>query len=226
MEIYKRLAALQAEISNPKNTTENPFYKSKYAPLPEILELARPLLAKHGLAVLQYPETRKDDITMVGVRTMVLLGQDADKTEEAVIDCGWLGLPSQGLDAQKVGAVITYFRRYALKAVLGIESEDDDANSAVASPEKRAGKKEQTAPAQPTGNVQAIKAAWAASKTDAEQDAVLAGANGMTWTDVDYQELAIFFDTELSKRAARKAKDRGAAPAPVDEQATLLTGEK
>ena len=227
MEIYNRLAALQAEIENPKNSTENPFYKSKYAPLPDILELARPLLGKHGLAVLQYPETRMEGtVPFVGVRTIICLGglEKVPEGESTSIDCGWLGLPQQGLDAQKVGAIITYFRRYALKAVLGIESEDDDANSAVSSPEKKSAK---TAPAQKVGNVAEIKAQWAAAKTSAEQDAVLKAANEMTWDDVSYQELAIFFETELSKRAALAAAKKAgkqAAPASAGEQTAIPEG--
>ena len=94
----------------------------------------------------------------------------------------------------------------------------------VASPEKKSAK---TAPAQKVGNVAEIKAQWAAAKTSAEQDAVLKAANEMTWDDVSYQELAIFFETELSKRAALAAAKKAgkqAAPAQVKEQGTILDG--
>jgi hypothetical protein len=33
-------------------------------------------------------------------------------------------------DPQKLGSVITYFRRYTLQGLLGIRTKDDDANSA------------------------------------------------------------------------------------------------
>ena len=212
MEIQRRLGAVQAEIQNPKNTTENPFYKSKYAPLPEILEIIRPLCAKHGLSIVQYPETRIEGAAAwIGVRTYLAIAEKIPRIDkeakenmvsgESMLDCGWLGLPQQGLDAQKTGAVITYFRRYAIKAIFGIESEDDDANGAVNPPERSKGGK-----AQNLGDAKAIKGKWLACQTIAEQDAVLAEANALKWTDVDHQDLAVFFDTELAKRRAPKKK--------------------
>ena len=48
------LAKAQAKLQNAKNTADNPFYKSKYAPLGEVLDLVRPVLAENGLAVIQY----------------------------------------------------------------------------------------------------------------------------------------------------------------------------
>ena len=191
MEIEKRLAGIQAKIQNPKNTTENPFYKSKYAPLPEILEMIRPLNAEAGLALVQTPETQVNGgVIMVGVRTFVV--SDTGETK----DMGWLGIVSQNLDAQKIGAVITYFRRYAVKSIYGIESEDDDGNSAVPDPKK------QGKPAEPKaqGNAQSIKDEYNAATTKEAQDAVIAKANNLLWKDVDYQDLAIFFETKLAER--------------------------
>ena len=210
MEIQRRLGAIQAEIQNPTKSTENPFYKSKYAPLPEILEMVRPLCAKHGLSIVQYPETRiVNGTAWIGVRSQLALAQKdqattvgaCSTTEDAMLDCGWVGIPSQGLDAQKVGAVITYFRRYAIKAIFAIEAEDDDANSAVPTPDKKSGSK----PAEKKmGNAVEIKGKWLGARTRTEQDAVLAEANALAWSDVDHQDLAVFFETELAKRNAPK----------------------
>ena len=212
MEIQKRLGAVQAEIQNPTKSTENPFYKSKYAPLPEILEMVRPLCAKHGLSIVQYPETRiETGSAWIGVRTYLALAEknphickkegSAPDPDEDMLDCGWVGIPSQALDAQKVGAVITYFRRYAIKAIFAIEAEDDDANSAVPTPDKKSGSK----PAEKKmGNAVEIKGKWLGARTRTEQDAVLAEANALAWSDVDHQDLAVFFETELAKRNAPK----------------------
>ena len=77
----------------------------------------------------------------------------------------------------------------------------------MASPEKSKGGK-----AQALGDAKAIKAKWLAAKSVAEQDAVLAEANALKWSDVDHQDLAVFFETELAKRRAPKKKTMGEGP--------------
>ena len=49
------LCQFQGEAENPKNTANNPFFKSKYAPLSEVINATKPLLSKHGLSILQSP---------------------------------------------------------------------------------------------------------------------------------------------------------------------------
>ena len=41
-----------------------------------------------------------------------------------------LALPTD-LDSQRIGGAITYYRRYTLVALLGLQAEDDDGNTAV-----------------------------------------------------------------------------------------------
>ena len=41
-----------------------------------------------------------------------------------------LTLPTD-LDAQKIGSAITYYRRYTLQSLLGLQAEDDDGNGAI-----------------------------------------------------------------------------------------------
>lgn len=68
-ELSAALAKAQAELKNPYNTADNPYFKSKYAPLPDILNLVRPVLAKHGLALMQSPITGDGE---TGVESMIL----------------------------------------------------------------------------------------------------------------------------------------------------------
>ena len=204
MHISEALAQIQSKIENPKNTAANPFFKSKYAPLPAILEAIRPLNKEYGISLEQSPETRfENGVQLVGVRTVLRSITDGKEEER---DYGFLGVSAQGMNPQDIGSVITYFRRYAIKAIYAIEGEgeDDDANSA-------SGKKEGTknAPQRKKGNVEQTKTDFLAAKTKAERDAVLARANSETWTDVEYQELSIFFDTELSRIAADMPKKEG-----------------
>lgn len=115
--LAKALVAFQMEVKNPANTANNPFFKSKYAPLPDILNDVRPLLAKHGLAVLQSPSGDGDKIVI----TTMLIHESGEYIETCP-----LVLKTEKATAQGAGSAITYARRYALSAVLGISSEDDD----------------------------------------------------------------------------------------------------
>jgi len=111
------LTAFQEEVENPKNTADNPFFKSKYAPLPEILTLYRPLLAKHGLSIFQSPG---GDGVNVSVTTMLM------HISGEWIESDPLSLKADKATAQGACSAITYGRRYSLSAALGISSEDDD----------------------------------------------------------------------------------------------------
>ena len=122
------LARFQGEVLNPKNTANNPFYKSKYAPLCDVLNMVRPLLAKHGLSVVQFPS---GDGSIVGITTTLL------HTSGEWIEGEPLCLNAEKLTPQGVGSAISYGRRYSVSAVLGISSEDDDdGNHAENTPSK------------------------------------------------------------------------------------------
>ena len=68
-EIAEALAAAQGEIQNPGKSAENPFFKSWYADLAEVLSVVRPAFSKHGLSVVQMPYSSDDGA--IGVTTMI-----------------------------------------------------------------------------------------------------------------------------------------------------------
>jgi hypothetical protein len=110
------LVAAIGELSNVAKTAANPYFKSKYAPLDAIIDATRPILLKHGLAISQTPLFLDGT---AGVETTIIhvAGHSTTTT---------LLLPLKDQSPQGVGGAITYARRYALAAVLGIASEDDD----------------------------------------------------------------------------------------------------
>jgi hypothetical protein len=114
------LAKAQGEIENAAKNAANPHFKSRYADLAEILNTVRPVLAKHGLAVVQMPGWLDGRVT---VDTMLThsSGEWIRGTSEA---------PVQKADPQGVGSATTYLRRYSLAAVCGIAQEDDDGSAA------------------------------------------------------------------------------------------------
>ena len=97
-------------------------FSYKYATLADALIMARPILAKHGIAVMQTAET---DENVVSVWTTLMHSSGEYLTHQPT------RLPS-GADAQKTGSAITYARRYSLMAALGLATEDDDGATADA----------------------------------------------------------------------------------------------
>lgn len=114
------LSKAQLELSNPKKTSANPFFKSKYADLSEVINVSKTVLAENGLSVMQFLSYTD----MVHVETMML-----HSTGEWISET--LSLPILKHDAQSIGSTCTYARRYSWAAICGLAQEDDDANASV-----------------------------------------------------------------------------------------------
>lgn len=133
-ELATALAKAQAVMEGAKKGSENPHFRSKYADLASVWEACRKALTDHGLAIVQSPrisfmggegdEANTQQILCVEVETRLLhtSGQWMADT---------LSIPVTKADAHGVGAAITYGRRFALGAFVGIAPEDDDGNAAV-----------------------------------------------------------------------------------------------
>lgn len=120
--LHKALAAAQVEMPLVKKTDSNPFFKSKYAGLPSILEVVLPILHKQGLYLIQSPVSEGERI---GVKTAIVHAESGESMESS------FSVSLTKPDAQGAGSAITYCRRYALVSMLGLNvDEDDDANVA------------------------------------------------------------------------------------------------
>lgn len=117
-KLFADLAKFQNEVKNPVNNKINPFFKSEYAPLDEVLNSIRPILSKYGLAIMQ-PSTNIDG-GMVAVSSLVT------HKEGGFILFAPLEIKPNKNDAQGIGGAITYGRRYQLSAIMGVSSEEDD----------------------------------------------------------------------------------------------------
>lgn len=119
------LAKFQGEMTNPKNTANNPQFNSKYAPLQDILALARPLLSKQGLSLIQ---STTGDLENVTISTMLIHESGEFLETEPFILKGEQTARGGGkvVNVQGAGSMITYIRRYQVSAMLGVASEDDD----------------------------------------------------------------------------------------------------
>lgn len=125
--LAEALVAAQAELKNVGMSRVNPHFKSKYADLASIREAVTPILTAHGLAVVQTTHLEVLNNTVVFVLKTTLL-HVSDQKIEAVYP-----LPMTPDAPQKLGSSITYARRYAISAILGIASEDDDDGEAAQS---------------------------------------------------------------------------------------------
>ena len=135
-ELAIALSKFQGEVENPKNIAENPFFRSKYAPLETVLNTVRPILSKHGLSIIQIPSSEGQNVTI----TTTLIHSSGEWIESVP-----LSLKMDKVTAQGAGSAITYARRYAVSAILGISSEDDDDGN-NAEPKKVPGRPRQQAP--------------------------------------------------------------------------------
>lgn len=157
------MVAVHNEAVNPVKDSRNPHFKSTYASLESVLTAVRPVLQKHGLAVLQLPAT-----TASGPGLMTQVMHASGEFLRSVVP-----LCNVKNDPQAVGSAITYARRYALLSLLGITAEDDDGNAATVpltkAPQDQQPKQQAAKPQQQPGKY-----------TDKQMDRILEDRN-LTW---------------------------------------------
>jgi hypothetical protein len=119
--VLPALAKVKAELEAVSKSSNNPFFKSKYADLNTHLDEVEPRLAKEGLLLLQ------------PVNTDIVTGNSTvesriyhTKTGQYVSSEMSLVLGKSTM--QDAGSAVTYARRYTLGALLSMKAEDDDAN--------------------------------------------------------------------------------------------------
>lgn len=110
------LVSLQADLVPVAKSASNPFFKSKYAPLNEVMANVQPLLAKHKLAISQFLTNLNGESAM---RTILL-----HESGQYIEDVQPLLIVKQ--DPQSQGSATTYARRYGVMSVLGVVADDDD----------------------------------------------------------------------------------------------------
>jgi hypothetical protein len=113
------LARAQKAMSHPKKTKTNPHFKSDYADLADVLNAVRPALNEQGIAIVQTVDNG-DLVTELRYNDEVIASR----------------LPlNLDVKPQELGSQLSYLRRYALSAIVGVASEaDDDGNAAQTAP--------------------------------------------------------------------------------------------
>lgn len=119
-ELAEALSKAQAEMSGAKKDSENPFFKSKYADLAAVIEAARKPLSENGLSVVQTTAGNEDGIDLI----TTLMHKSGQWIQ------GRLFMKPTKTDPQGYGSAMTYARRYAYAAIVGLAQVDDDGNAA------------------------------------------------------------------------------------------------
>jgi len=134
--LAQKLLSVQKNIGALTKSANNPFFKSKYADLNQVLEVAKEALHPEGLFVVQGPGMNESGRY---IETTIIDGDSGQS-----ISCK---VPFSGSEKnmQEIGAATTYGRRFGLVSLLALEQEDDDGNFV-------SGKTEAKQPARPTGH--------------------------------------------------------------------------
>ncbi len=140
--IAQAIVKAQAEMPKLLADSDNPYYKSKYIALADLIKEVRPILAKHGLAVIQGVSGDGEKAVIITTRIIHESGEwieesftmpvVAKRSKGATPQYYKEATPQDYKEAtpQDYGAAVTYARRYSLAGILGVASEeDDDANS-------------------------------------------------------------------------------------------------
>ena len=124
IELTKALVATQKVLKTALRNAENPFFKHNYADLDAVWSACRDALTTNGLAVTQLPAIENGEQVL---ETILLhtSGEWLSSTLRITV--------AKPNDPQAVGSALTYARRYALAAIVGVVTagEDDDGNAAT-----------------------------------------------------------------------------------------------
>lgn len=120
-ELATALSKAQGEIEGAVKDSTNPFFKQNYADLESVIQAIKAPLAKYGLSFSQPTDFDDDGREFVETMIMHSSGQWLK---------GRLLIKSKDNSPQAQGSGISYAKRYALQAILGVSSTDDDGNDA------------------------------------------------------------------------------------------------
>lgn len=120
--IATALVAAQKQFEAVRKTSDNPYFKSKYADLDSCVDAVIEALNNNGVFLTQKTKACDDGVIV----STVFLHESGE-----MYDSGELHVPAAKNDPQGYGSALTYARRYSLMAACGIAPEDDDGNKAT-----------------------------------------------------------------------------------------------
>lgn len=225
-ELATALAKAQGALRPAAKDAENPHFKSKYADLSAVWEACRGPLASNGLSVIQLPADSEPGRMALTSMLLHASGEYISAT---------YSIKLMQDTAHGAGSALTYLRRYALAALVGIVAdEDDDGNGASQPPQQQTRPQPgRSQPARPT----TAQAPNGAGKKPATRDGMIARIADLT-AEADTLKLTIALkkppdemtDQELIAHgqalSAQIAKARSQAQAKAQTEADEILPEK
>ena len=128
-KLFAALAKAQAEMPFAGENNNNPYFKSKYSSLGDLIKASRPVLTANGLCVMQQLLPSHKGAGYL----CTILGHSSGQWIKSVLSI----VPPKS-DVQTLGSYITYLRRYSYASLIGVVSgqEDDDGEGAMERSEK------------------------------------------------------------------------------------------
>ena len=167
-KLAKALLNVQRQLLPAAKDATNPFTKSKYATLNSVMAASREALLENGIWMCQCP-VPVDTPGAIGLMTKLT------HTESGQWQSSLAVVPLPKADPQGMGSAITYARRYALTAMLGLVTEDDDGEAACG---RKCGSSRAQSPRKQVGNRQRA----------AQEPAELPTLEGVTYQRVSAQD--------------------------------------
>ncbi len=124
-DLYQALLKAQGEMPPVKETSTNPHFKSRYADLETVIDTVTPVLHRNGLLFTQGGEV---------IDGKAYLATTIIHAESGNLIVSHLPIAGDHANPQAMGSSLTYCKRYGLLAMLGLATEDDDANGASPAP--------------------------------------------------------------------------------------------
>ena len=120
--LAKALCKMQSQLTGALKDSKNPFFNSSYADLESVWDSIRKPLTENGLSVSQIPCESSGGAPALETILMHESGQFISNIVPVI---------SQKNDPQGYGSAFTYFRRYALAAMVGQIQVDDDSEGSM-----------------------------------------------------------------------------------------------
>ena len=135
-KIAPALLKAQGAITFASKDAANPFFKSKYANLPTVIDAVKPALNSAGIVFIQTASPSESGTLSLTTRLIHESGEWIEDTATA---------PLAKNDPQGYGSAITYLRRYSLAAITGLYQDDDDGQEAIYTPAQKPVKEQKEA---------------------------------------------------------------------------------
>lgn len=179
-------------IANPVKDAKNPHYRNNYASLESVLDAVTGPLTDNGLVLVQtFSNAATPDGHDVEMTTTLWHAESGERLSST------LRLSPAKRDPQGYAGAATYYRRMAIKALLGLAEVDDDGEHATRGTPMPA---QRSAPPQPAPAAPAKKAAAPAAPADDDRTLIAAMAAAATMEELQ----------ALAERARRLPDDQRA----------------